>query len=40
MIIVNFVIEVNLVIELVDDKLKEEEEENKVMSEIGFGMGD
>lgn len=32
MIIVNFVIEVNLVIELVDDKLKEEEEENKVMS--------
>lgn len=34
MIIVNFVIEVNLVIELVDDKLKEEEEENKVMSEV------
>lgn len=33
MIIVNFVIEVNLVIELVDDKLKEEEE-NKVMSEV------
>lgn len=34
MIIVNFVIEVNLVIELVDEKLKEEEEENKVMSEV------
>lgn len=34
MIIVNFVIEVNLVIELVDDKLKEEEEDNKVMSEV------
>lgn len=34
MIIVNFVIEVNLVIELVDNKLKEEEEENKVMSEV------
>lgn len=34
MIIINFVIEVNLVIELVDDKLKEEEEENKVMSEV------
>lgn len=34
MIIVNFVIEVNLVIELVDDKLKEDEEDNKVMSEV------